>query len=187
MLDSILIALGLSTDSFAVAFAYSVPTQKNRFGYATFLAFAFCFFQTSLVMIGWYSGMSFLSYIATYAYLAAFLLLSYVGAKIVFDSISNKSKKIKELDLDKIVMLSLATSADGFVAGVGLGLSGIDPTVYLSAIAIFTFAITFFGAYLGIRLRHLLGRKAELFGGMVLIVFGIKILLEHTGWLAAIL
>ena len=187
MLDSILIALGLSTDSFAVAFAYAMPSQKNRFRSATVLALSFCFFQTLLAMIGWYSGMTFLSYIGAYAYVAAFLFLSFVGAKIVFDSISGKMKKIKALDTVQIVVLSLATSADGLVAGVAFGLSGTDPSAYLSAIAIFTFAITFFGAYLGSRLSHLLGRKAELFGGLVLIAFGLKILLENTGWLSALL
>ena len=186
MLISILIAIGLSMDSFAVAFACGTPSKKNRFSNAALLLLSFCFFQTAFAAIGWFAGFAFLSAIEAFGYWAAFILLSCVGGKIAYDSIFGKRKKFEALSIPRVLVLSLATSMDALVVGVGFAFTGSDPTFYLAAIAFFTAALTFIGAYFGSRLRKILGGKAELFGGIVLIAIGVKTLLEHMHWLAGL-
>jgi len=186
MLTALLIAIGLSMDSFAVAMACGATSGKNRLGNAAILSFSFCFFQTALAAIGWFAGFAFLSAIESYDHWIAFILLCYVGGKMVYESIFGaKIKCDKSLGLARVVTLSLATSMDALAVGIGFAFMGVGPAVYLLAIAAVTLALSFIGAYFGSHMRATLGRNAELFGGVVLIAIGVKILLEHTGWFFA--
>ncbi|MFA6908232.1 MAG: manganese efflux pump MntP family protein [Candidatus Micrarchaeia archaeon] len=186
MLLALFIALGLSMDSFAVAIACGAASRKNRLRHAAILSLSFCFFQAALAAIGWLAGFAFLSAIEAYDHWAAFILLCYVGGKMIHEAaFGRKIKCGKPAGARKIVLLSLATSMDALAVGIGFAFMGADPAFYLAAIAAVTFALSFIGAYFGSCLRETLGRKAELLGGAVLIAIGVKILLEHTGWLAA--
>ena len=188
MLLALFIALGLSMDSFAVSIACGASSGKNRLRHAVILSLSFCFFQTALASIGWFAGFAFLSSIEAYDHWVAFLLLSYVGGKMAYESVfGGKIKCGNSFGAAKIVVLSLATSMDALAVGIGFAFMGADPAKYLFAIAAVTFILSFIGAYFGSRLRETLGRKAEFFGGVVLIAIGVKILLEHTGWLSLVL
>jgi putative Mn2+ efflux pump MntP len=185
MLLALFIALGLSMDSFAVSIACGASSKKNRLSHAAILSLSFCFFQAGFAAMGWFAGVAFLSSIEAYDHWAAFLILSYVGGKMVYESVFGERIKCdNSFGAAKIVSLSIATSMDALAVGVGFAFMGIDPAVYLSAIAAVTFTLSFIGAYFGSRMREALGRNAELFGGLVLVAIGIRILFEHTGWLA---
>ena len=185
MLLALFIALGLSMDSFAVSLACGISSKKNRARHAVVLASSFCFFQTSLAALGWFAGSAFISVIEPFDHWVAFILLSYVGGKMAYESVfGEKIKCERHPGMAKLALLSIATSVDALAVGIGFAFMGADPAAYLSAIAVVTFILSFIGAYFGSHLREALGRKAELFGGAVLIAIGIKILLEHTRWLS---
>ncbi|MFA6214626.1 MAG: manganese efflux pump MntP family protein [Candidatus Micrarchaeia archaeon] len=184
MLVPLLIAIGLSMDSFAVSLACGVAGRAKRLWHSAKIALSFAAFQSGMALIGYLLGESFLPLISSLDHWLAFFLLLYIGARMVIDS--GKPKKCpaeKKLTLRKLLLLSLATSIDALAVGISFAFLKIDPAATLALIAVVTFALSFSGAYLSGRLREAIGRKAELAGGLVLVAIGVKILLEHTGWL----
>lgn len=185
MLLSLLIAIGLSMDSFAVSLACGASGKGKRLAHSSKIALSFAFFQSGMAGIGYVLGASFLPLISSLDHWLAFLLLSYIGARMAIGSFKGKKCPYeKGLTIHKLVLLSLATSLDALAVGISFAFLGLDPALTLALIALVTFAFSFSGAYLSGRLREKIGARAELIGGLVLVLIGVKILLEHTGYLA---
>jgi len=181
MLASIFIAIGLSMDSFAVSMACGSGSKSHRLKKAAVIAASFAFFQSLAAVVGFFAGVSFLPAISSFDHWAAFLLLAYIGGRMVHSSFLPQPKCVADQGPGKLVLLSIATSIDALAVGVSFALLRVDIAFNAAVIAFVTFAFSFSGAYFGSRLRESIGRKAELFGGLVLIAIGVKILLEHTG------
>ena len=183
LLTIFILAIALSMDSFAVSIGCGLTEQKISFRHASKIAFSLAFFQGILPIAGWYMGTTIKGYVEHFDHWIAFLLLLFLGGKMIIDS-------FKENDCDEtadiyswkhIITLSIATSIDALVVGFSYALAS---TRNIFGGALIIGAVTFFFAMLGIRIGKdvgsKLGPKVELFGGVILVLIGLKILIQHA-------
>ncbi len=177
MLTNVLIALGLAMDSFTVAISKGAVSQKNKTATAFLIAIYFGGFQSLMTFIGWYAGSFFNKFIVTVAPWIAFLLLVFIGGKMIKEAFQKENDKYLAITHRLLLVLAIATSIDAL--GVGLSFSFLDKNILMPVIIIglIAFVFSFFGFYLGKLLSCLFKRKAELIGGLILIFVGFKILL----------
>jgi len=179
-----LLGLGLSMDCFAVSLTIGT-THKLHWRDILKMALLFGIFQGVMPLIGWAIGSSFKSLIQSIDHWLAFGILAFIGFRMIVESFRlKKSKKI--LDISKIsvlVSLAVATSIDALATGVGFGFIQVNILKAILIITIITFIVTIIGARLGSKSNVIPARWAELVGGIVLILIGLKILLNHLGYL----
>ena len=187
LLDILLLGVGLSMDAFAVAICKGLAMRKVNKKQMLVIALFFGGFQALMPLIGWAVGSTFAKKITAYDHWIAFILLSYVGGKMVVDAIREwkENDTIEEvdppIDLKELTLLAIATSIDALACGVTF--SFYDNFNILKAIAIIgatTFTISAGGVYVGNIFGDRYKAKAQLLGGVILIFLGVKILLEHT-------
>lgn len=177
------VALALAMDAFAVAVGLSVPPKGLNQTQALRLAFFFGLFQFMMPLIGWMAAQSFLRYVQKVDHWVAFGLLCLVGGKMVMASFRYEpAKRRASNDPSRgltLIMLSVATSLDAFA--VGLSFAAIEEEILFPSfiIGVVAFLLTFAGTKLGPLAGKLAGRGSELLGGLILILIGIKILVEH--------
>ncbi len=182
LLSIILIAFGLSLDAFAVSVTSGVTIHNCRFKHALLIAVFFGTFQGLMPILGWMLGTSFSGYIKDFGYWIAFILLLVLGVKMIYES--TKLKKAEEcsnpLNFYILFLLAIATSIDAF--GIGLSFACLKVTILGPAliIALITFVVSVIGVVVGDKLGHMFEGKLEMLGGIILIVIGIKILLENS-------
>jgi putative Mn2+ efflux pump MntP len=179
LLSIILIALGLSMDAFAVAIGKGLNMKTVDIKWSTIIALFFGVFQGFMPVLGWLLGGQFEKYINGYDHWIALVLLVIIGGKMIYDSRNkdcelNDTKSIKEL-----FILSIATSIDALAIGITFALIKIDIVLSSLIIGIITFTISFFGVLIGNKFGCKYKNSAELFGGIILFVIGIKIFFEH--------
>jgi putative Mn2+ efflux pump MntP len=184
-LELFLIAGGLSMDAFAVALCKGLNMRKLNYRNAALIAIFFGGFQAIMPLIGWFLGSQFSSYISSIDHWIAFVLLAFVGGKMFFEGIQNKDEDDcgceEALDLKELLALSVATSIDALA--VGISFAFLEVKIYFACllIGITTFSLSFAGVAIGNRFGNKFEKKAEIAGGVVLVLIGIKILLEHLG------
>lgn len=176
------IALALAMDAFAVALAAGAVlnplTQRHLFR----LGFHFGLFQALMPIGGWMIGMAVQKWISAYDHWIAFVLLAFVGVRMIKEAFDGKEDKAM-VDPTKgltMVMLSVATSIDALAVGLSLAMLGVSiwrPAVVIGLVAAI---LTILGMLLGRRLGNTWGKRVEVCGGLVLCIIGLKILLEHT-------
>lgn len=178
----IAVALGLSFDTFAVSLSYGVIQNKIIFKQAVRLALVMAFFQSGLLVTGYFIG-SFISEIMKAAdHWVALLLLSVLGFKMIIEGLRKNEKEEKKDYNNAMTLISMAigTSIDAFAVGISFALLSIR--IWYSAIIIGT--VTFLASMTAIRIGksagERLGNRVEVIGGLILIAIGIKIFLEHT-------
>lgn len=181
-IELITIAIALAMDAFAVSIATGValkcvsPRQIFR------LSWHFGLFQALMPIIGWYMGGAIRTYIESYAHWIAFALLGYIGIKMIKEAFEeddgSRGDPTKGMSL---VILSVATSIDALAVGLSLSMLGISVWWPAFVIGIVALVFTIAGLQLGKRAAQAqsIGKYAELLGGIVLILIGIKILWEH--------
>jgi putative Mn2+ efflux pump MntP len=176
----IIIALGLSADSFAISVSSGIILKKVTNNQAFKIAGFLAIFQAIMPVIGWFAGNSLKNLISDYDHWVAFSLLFLIGAKMIYENFSSKpNNKFNPLDTKVLIGLSIATSIDALVIGVGLGL--LDTPILLSSliIGIVTFIVSLIGVKLGCKFCKYIDYKLEAIAGGVLILLGLKILIEH--------
>ncbi|MCL2154972.1 MAG: manganese efflux pump MntP family protein [Leptospirales bacterium] len=180
------LSIGLAMDSFAVSISYGCSPKKISAKNMFIIAFSFGLFQAFMPIIGWYLGKFFEGLIRDYDHWIAFGLLSYIGIKMIIeglkddDTINNSNINTSStLNIKRLFILSIATSIDALAVGLSLSLIGYAIIIPAVIIGLVTFVCSLIGVNAGIKLRAILGRKAEIFGGIVLIAMGVKILIEH--------
>jgi putative Mn2+ efflux pump MntP len=182
ILTPVLIGIGLSMDCFAVSLAIGTTTKTRLIYAATIIALCFGVFQAAMTAIGWLAGVSLISFISAYDHWISFILLAIVGGKMIWEGVrgSDDETHIEVIRIVPVIVLSLATSIDALAVGVSFGV--LQTEILLSAliIGIVCFGISFAGVMLGERLEELLGNRMEIFGGIILILIGFRILFEHT-------
>ncbi len=173
------IAVGLSMDAFAVSIASGCSEKNEKFGRILRMALFFGGFQFLMPLVGWLSGLEIRNLLSSVDYLIAFGLLFLVGAKMIYESTRMKENKSCPTDLGPLFLLSIATSIDALA--VGLSLSFLNSLIILPAliIGIVTFFFSLAGFFIGKRFGHLFEKRIEIIGGLILIILGFKILLEH--------
>ncbi|MCE1197650.1 MAG: manganese efflux pump MntP family protein [Marinilabiliales bacterium] len=182
LLTILVLATGLSMDSFAVAISCGLAEQKVSFGHAVRISLAFAFFQGTLPLLGWAMGTGVKVYVEQIDHWIAFALLAYLGSKMILESLRQAHEKsVADIySFRHIVTLSIATSIDALVVGFSYAMAE-SGKIFGGAVIIG--AVTFFFSMLGIRIGkdvgNQFGSRVEFLGGLILIAIGIKILAEH--------
>lgn len=181
ILSIVLIAVGLAMDAFAVSVARGIAMVRFHFVQALTIAFFFGLFQAIMPVAGWFSGMHLRHLISGIDHWVAFALLCIIGFKMIYDAVRHERTTTASKPLNFITLLGLAvaTSIDAFA--VGMSLSFLMVAIAFPAIIIgsITFVLSMSGVFAGNRLGHFFERKIELLGGILLILIGLKIVLEH--------
>jgi putative Mn2+ efflux pump MntP len=181
-LSILLIAFGLSADCFAVALSIGISRGTVSVTQALRVSLFFGGFQAAMSFLGWMAGNTIIGYIEQYDHWLAFILLIIVGGRMVWESFHEKDEKRSNLDITRatvLLMLSIATSIDALAVGLSFAFLEMNIIVAIITIAIVTFLVTGFAFWLGKKVSRLVGKRAEVVGGIILIGIGIRILLEH--------
>jgi putative Mn2+ efflux pump MntP len=179
LLTSILIGIGLSMDCFAVALAIGTSERLPLAKTALVIAASFGIFQAGMTIAGWIAGASLLTEISSYGSWIAFLLLTGIGIKMIYDGLREEHEPtLSGLQAIPVILLSLATSIDAFAAGVSLGVLGSAVLVPALTIGLVCFVVSCAGVFCGMRLEKILGNRTEIFGGIILVLICIQILTD---------
>jgi putative Mn2+ efflux pump MntP len=178
----ILIAIALAMDSFSASITRGFATNKPfPLIDALKTGFFFGLFQALMPILGWLAGISIIDFISDFDHWIAFGLLFFIGLRMIYESLSREAKQIVSSSSFKVLLvLSVATSIDALA--VGLSLSFIEASIIVPAIiiGIITFSLSFLGVFIGKKSGSYF-EKIGVLGGVILIVIGIRILVEHLG------
>ena len=175
-----LIGAGLAMDALAVSICKGLAMKRMDWKTAAVIAAWFGVFQALMPMAGSLLGSAFSGLAGMLGPWVAFILLALIGANMIRESFSDESEKVNDSIAFKVMLpLAVATSIDALTVGVSFGLLGVNAFSAALLIGAITFVICVFGVRLGNSLGEKLGSRAELAGGLVLIIIGLKILFEH--------
>ena len=182
LMELFLIAVGLSMDAFAVSVCKGLSVRKATVKHALCVGLYFGGFQALMPLIGYLLGTQFESFINSVDHWIAFVLLSFIGGNMIREALSGEEEKLDDsFSFRTMMTLAVATSIDALAMGVTFAFLRVDivPAVLLIG------ATTFVLSAVGLKVGNVFGAKykarAELFGGVVLVLMGLKILLEHLG------
>ena len=181
LLVPVLIGIGLSMDCFAVSLAIGTTTRVKLLNAAVIIAVCFGLFQTGMTILGWAAGTHLAELITDYDHWVAFLLLAAIGIRMVIGGFTNEEdeRPVNVMQVVPLIVLSVATSIDALAVGISFGVLQTAVLIPALIIGIVCFGISFAGVMLGERLESFLGNKMEIFGGVILILIGLRILTEH--------
>lgn len=187
LLEIFLIGIGLSMDAFAVAICkgLAMPDKVDRRG-ALLIALYFGVFQAVMPALGWLLGSQFARYVTQMAPWIAFVLLAWIGGSMIRESLSKEEKEEAEMGAvshKELLVLAVATSIDALAVGVTFSMLELAVSIgaAVALIGCTTFVISLGGVYVGNVFGARYKGKAEFVGGAILILIGVKILLEHFG------
>lgn len=176
-----LIAIGLSMDAFAVSICKGLSVKKLSLRHALTAGAYFGGFQALMPLIGYFLGIQFQTLIQNVDHWVAFALLSVIGINMIRESRGDPEELDASFAFKAMLPLAIATSIDALAVGITFALLPVDIFVAIALIGVTTFLLS----ALGVKIGHVFGvkykAKAELAGGIVLILMGLKILLEHLG------
>ena len=180
-----LIGVGLSMDAFAAAICKGLAMPKMRWNRGAGVALFFGGFQALMPLLGWALGRQFEQYITSVDHWIAFLLLGWIGGKMIWDALHGGGEEMPAQDaLDvKELFVLVATSIDALAVGITFAFLQVDILPAVALIGCTTFAIALAGVWIGQRFGSRFKDRAALAGGMILCLIGLKILLEHLGML----
>ena len=175
------IAVGLSMDAFAVSICKGLSVKRCRVGHMLTCGLYFGLFQAAMPLIGFLLGSRFESLVTSIAPYIAFALLSIIGANMIREARGGGEEDKSGADFSPQAMLPLAvaTSIDALAVGVSFAFLHVDIVPAVSFIGVITFVCCVAGVKIGSLFGSRYETKAEFFGGVVLIVMGLKILIEH--------
>ncbi|MRZ79296.1 manganese efflux pump MntP [Paeniclostridium sordellii] len=200
LVSVLLTSFALSMDAFAVSITKGMTMKNITKKIAFKIAFFFGLFQGGMPLIGWLLGISFEKYIKTFDHWIALILLSFLGIKMIYESIKENKKDEVAMDLEinglrqntstvdiktkDLLVLSVATSIDALAVGVSFAFLNISIIEVVTSIAIITFLVCFTGVLIGKKIGPILKNYAEIIGGIILIFIGLNIFNEHTGFIS---
>lgn len=175
------IAVGLGIDAFSVAIGIGAASSRKTWGPVVRLASAFGLFQFGMAVLGWLAGLTLVAIISAFDHWVAFALLVLVGFKMIREGFEDeaKSEKSDQTRGWPLLVLSVATSIDSLAVGFSFSILKNEILRPAVIIGIVCFLMTGIGMLFGKVLAKIFGRKVEIFGGLVLIAIGIKILVDH--------
>lgn len=187
LLEIFLIGIGLSMDAFAVAICkgLAMPDKVDRKG-ALLIALYFGVFQAVMPTLGWLLGSQFARYVTRLAPWIAFILLVWIGGNMIRESLSKEEREEEEtgsVSHKELLVLAVATSIDALAVGVTFSMLELAVSIgaAVALIGCTTFVISLAGVYVGNVFGAKYKNKAEFVGGTILILIGVKIILEHFG------
>ena len=182
-----LLAVGLSMDAFAVSICKGLALKKITFRKALLVGLWFGGFQALMPFIGWLLGKQFERYITSIDHWIAFFLLAVIGGKMIVDVLTEKEEEevcpscVERLDIKELFLLAIATSIDALAVGITFAFLQVSIVPAITIIGIVTFVISAAGVFIGNIFGSKYKKKAELVGGIILVLIGVKILLDHLG------
>lgn len=182
-LEIFLTGIALAMDAFAVSICKGIKMPKLRKSHIVIIAVFFGGFQMLMPLIGWLLGSQFVQYISKFDHWIAFALLAFIGVKMAIESFKHEEEDCckcdSKLDLKELVVLAIATSIDALAVGITFALyPDINILPSISIIGIVTFIICAGGVVIGHKFGAKFKSKAELLGGIVLVIIGLKLLIE---------
>lgn len=184
--ELLFLGIGLAMDAFAVSVCKGLAMRKVNKKQAVIIGVFFGGFQALMPFIGWLLGSQFQQYITSIDHWIAFVLLGLIGGKMVAEALKpEEDVQIEQmdppLDLKELLILAIATSIDALAIGVTFAFLDYPIVEAISIIGIVTFIISIAGVYVGNFFGNKYKKKAELAGGLILLILGTKILLSHLG------
>ena len=200
----VLTAFALSMDAFAVSVTKGMTLKNLSKGLAIKIALFFGVFQAAMPMLGWLLGISFQEYITSIDHWIALILLSILGGKMIYEFYENRKEAKEEgnevasevsttlesesknkdyLSNKELTTLAIATSIDALAIGISFAFLNVNIVSSSLIIGIITFIVCFIGVIAGKKIGGLFKDYAELVGGIILILIGINIFNEHTGFI----
>lgn len=186
--ETFLIGVGLSMDAFAVAVCKGLGMKKINWRHAFIIALFFGGFQAFMPLLGWALGTQFASFITPIDHWIAFGLLAFIGGKMLLDAFRGEDgcdeacacgEDEPGLDIKELIMLAVATSIDALAVGITFAFLGVNIWLAIVVIGVTTFALSFVGVAIGNQFGSRFEKPATIAGGVVLIIIGLKILIEH--------
>ena len=191
IIELLLLAVGLSMDAFAVSVCKGLAMQESSFRGCVICGLWFGGFQALMPIIGYLLGSRFEKYIDAIAPWVAFVLLALIGANMIREALSKKEETAEAgLDVKTMFLMAVATSIDALAVGITFAIVPVNiiassVTVNTLLAAFIIGVTTFLFSFVGVKAGNIFGMKykskAECIGGIILILLGVKILLEHFG------
>lgn len=179
-----LIGIGLSMDAFAVSICKGLSMQKIDKKYTLCIGLFFGGFQALMPLTGYLLGSQFSGYIERFDHWIAFVLLALIGFNMIKESREEEEEEEKPyagVNFKELLILAVATSIDALAVGVSFAFLGVHIAPAVTLIGCTTFVLTLVGVWVGNLFGSRYKSRAELTGGIILILIGVKILLEHLG------
>lgn len=185
-LELLLIGVGLSMDAFAVAVCQGLSMTRINWRHAGVIALFFGGFQAAMPLLGWALGSRFSGYIQEFDHWVAFLLLGLIGGNMVREALGPEEAAetactAGRLDIRRLFLMAVATSIDALAVGVTFAFLEVLILPAAAVIGVTTFGLSLVGVAVGNFFGTRYKRRAELSGGILLVLLGVKILLEHLG------
>ncbi len=180
-----LLAVGLSMDAFSVSICKGLGMQKVNWRVTLALAVAFGAFQAGMPVIGWALGSQFLHIIEPIDHWIAFGLLAFIGGNMIREALSDDEDDdagtVDHIDLGELLMLAIATSIDALTVGIAFASLSVNIWTSVALIGVTTFVFSIAGVLIGNQFGMRYQKPSQIAGGIILILIGTKVLLEHLG------
>ena len=183
MIEVLLLAIALSMDAFAVSIGLGAKSKTSSVRLALLAGAYFGAFQALMPLLGYWGGRGLLGWLEAFAPWVAFTLLAMVGGKMIYESFAERAVAPAPGDTQPVshrllLLLAVATSIDAMAAGFALPLLDFEPLLACALIGMTTWLFSCVGVFVGVKSGTVLESKAEILGGVVLILIGFKILLD---------
>jgi len=181
ILTIILIAIGLSFDTFAVSISSGLILRRIDFLNATKIAITLALFQAAMPIIGWLAGSGIKAYAESFDHWIAFGILALLGGKMIYESFKTnpEDRSFNPLDIKVLVGMAVATSIDALIVGFSFALLDFKILMSVGIIGSVTYLVAMLGILFGKKIGSRNGQRMEMLGGVMLILIGLKILFEH--------
>lgn len=184
-----LIGVGLSMDAFAVSVCQGLCMPRLNLRHGVVIALFFGGFQALMPFVGWVMGSQFSEYIQQFDHWVTFLLLGFIGGNMIREAVTPEEEEAtcsisERLDYKRLFLMSVATSIDALAVGVTFAFLDVSIFPAITIIGCTTFGLSLVGVVVGVFFGAKYKKRAELSGGIILVLLGCKILLEHLGILA---
>jgi putative Mn2+ efflux pump MntP len=185
VMSLILLSIGLAMDAFSVATVTGFGLGELKVRDATKMSFSFGLAHTIMPIMGWLMGATVVRFISSYDHWVAFILLAFVGIRMMLDGLKNGDDKVDPstiINTASLLLFTLAVSIDSLAVGLSFSLERISiliPSLFMGA---GTLTFTLLGLFLGNRTGQAFGKKAQILGGSVLVFIGLRVVASHHGF-----
>jgi putative Mn2+ efflux pump MntP len=184
-LSLLLVAVGLSADCFAVAVSTSIANRNLRLFHFSRISLTFGTFHTIMPAIGWLAGYTVIKFIGGFDHWLAFVLLGFIGGKMVWSALRRSEKRDRGTDITNItrmlplIIIGVATSIDALAAGLSFSFMKANLMLSCITVGVVVAGVALAGFFVGRKVGAKMGKRAEIVGGLILMGIGIKVAVEH--------